>query len=84
MENMQALSLTSKYENSWIGEPWPSYPSIQPLVQTYYPTYYGYWNNESSIEKAFKIIQKLMVRNLVKVETVKDFIELVNEVASVV
>jgi hypothetical protein len=78
------VTLSSNLQSCYIGDPWPLYPSIQPLVQTYYPTYYGYWNNESNIEKAFLIVQKLMNKKIVNPLKIKDFIELVNEIASVI
>jgi len=57
-------------------EPW------YPIVEKYYPTYYTYWQ-DSKIEKAFKIVQVLLDKKTIKVEKVKDFIELVNEISKV-
>ena len=54
-----------------------------PLIQQYYPVYVPYWQ-EPKIEKAFKIVQILLEKNIVKVESVKDFIELVNKISEVI
>jgi hypothetical protein len=52
------------------------------LSMTYYPTYHSYWTPNKT-EQAFKLVQKLMEKNLVKVKTVKDFLELTNEIISI-
>lgn len=56
---------------------------------TYTPNYEVYdprpcWQNTSKIEQAFKIVQKLMEAKTIKVDTVKAFIELVNEIAGII
>ena len=47
-------------------------------------TYYGYWENKNKIEQSFKIIQKLIELKHIKVEKVKDFIELVNSISKLI
>ena len=75
----------SVFLNSSFNGIYPDYShSIQPVVQTYYPFYYQFWANESNIEKAFNIAQKLIDKKLVTIVKVKDFVELVNEIASVI
>lgn len=39
---------------------------------------------ESKFDKAFKIVQKLMEKDMVKVDKVKDFVKLVGEIAELV
>ena len=47
----------------------------------YYPAYYTSWiSTPNRFEQAFKIASKLISSKRVKVEKVKDFIELVNEI----
>lgn len=83
MENSSNWSLNTPL-NYPTGDFWPYYPNIYPLVQTYYPMYYSYWSNESNIEKAFRITQKLIEKKIVNPIKIKDFIELVNEIASII
>ena len=52
------------------------------LVQTYYPTYYSYWQPNKT-EQAFRLVQKLLQKKLVKLSTIKDFIELTNEIVAI-
>jgi len=53
-----------------------------PYVERWYPVYYTYWTREpSKVEQAFKIVQKLMEKKIIKRLTLKKFIELVNEIA---
>jgi hypothetical protein len=56
-----------------------------PYVERWYPTtYYTYWVKEDSkIEQAFKIVQKLMNKKIIEKITLKKFIELVNEIAKI-
>ena len=57
--------------------PWP----YQPIIEHYYPSCIGHWSSEDTISRAFKIVQKLIDKKVVKAETIKDFIELVNLIA---
>ena len=61
---------------------------------TIYP-WYGYWNNyysypvyiteKSKFEQSFKIVSKLMEKKIIKQTlSVKEFIELVNDIAGVI
>lgn len=52
------------------------------LVQTYYQPYYSYWTPNKT-EQAFRLVQKLLEKKLVKLNTIKDFIELTNEIVSI-
>lgn len=64
----------------WAGDwynPWP----YQPIIEHYYPSCIGHWSSEDTISKAFKIVQKLIDKKVVKVAKIKDFIELVNLIA---
>lgn len=56
----------------WHEHWYPSYP-------TYYPTYITYSNK---FEQAFKIVSKLFEKKIIEKLTVKQFIELVNEIAT--
>lgn len=69
-----------------IGDYFPNCPNWYPqIIKEYYPAYYGtYVDNKSNIEKAFKIVQKLIDKKLVKVEKVKNFVELVNDIAEII
>lgn len=56
----------------------------QPLCNTvyhYYPSYQQFWNQPSKIEQAFKVVQKLIAKDLLELKTVKQFIEAVSEIA---
>lgn len=54
-----------------------------PLVEQYYCTNLTPWSS-GSIEKAFKLVQKLLEKKLIKEpKTVKDFIELVNTLSEI-
>lgn len=56
-----------------------------PYVEKYYPTYSYHWCNHSDrIETAFKIINSLMEKKLIKLYSIKQFIEVVNEVSKLV
>lgn len=49
-----------------------------------YP-YSVFWGTiDSRVERAFKIVQELMKKDIIKVKTVKDFVELVNEIAEII
>jgi prepilin-type N-terminal cleavage/methylation domain-containing protein len=56
--------------------------------QHYYPIYYpiyNYCDNRSKVEQAFKIVGKLLEKDLIKKElTVKEFIKLVNDIAEII
>lgn len=54
----------------------------QEWSPTYIGTYlYPHQSQPNKIEQAFKICQKLLEKNLVKIENVKEFIELVNTIS---
>lgn len=54
-----------------------------PLVEQYYYNNLNPWSS-GSIEKAFKLVQKLLEKKLIKEpKTVKDFIELVNTLSEI-
>jgi len=57
----------------------------QPVVEQYCKyTCWPYWStNQSKIEQAFKIVQKLIDKKLIKLATVKSFIEVVNNISEV-
>ena len=74
--------------NSVTLAPYPSYPWFQPyvpIVEHYYPVYQQYWlsPDKSKLEQSFKIVQKLIEKKLVKIDKVKEFIELVNDIVEV-
>jgi hypothetical protein len=57
----------------------------KPLIREYYYSYYPYWQNEDKISKAFKLAQKLIEKKFIKEPLkVKDFIELINELAEII
>jgi len=56
---------------------------ILPLVETHYYTFYRFWTDRDKLDIALKIVQKLTQDNdYGKIETVKDFILLVNAIIS--
>lgn len=67
---------TSDSINNWVNVPY-----IYPYVKEYYPVYLSYWDNKNKIEQAFKIVQILMKKDFIKIDKVKNFIEVVNEIA---
>lgn len=57
-----------------------------PLAQTYYHYYPQtclHWNEPNKFEQAFKIINKLIERKLLEIKTVKQFIETLGDIQSV-
>ena len=69
-----------------IGNCWISYPQWYPFfereIHHHYPSV-CIQTEKSKVEQAFKILGKLMEKKIIKQVTVKEFIELVNEIASV-
>lgn len=59
---------------------WPDFQPYYPTIKEYYPIYLG-WQNENKIEKAFKIVNILLKEKIIKLDKVKDFVELVNVIA---
>lgn len=58
------------------------YQNYVPAIFQPYQYMYGYWrDNTSNIEKAFKTVKVLLDKKLVKVPTVKDFIDLVTDIS---
>lgn len=56
----------------------------RPFVEKYYPLYSPVWNEEKNkTEQAFKIAEKLIHTQKAYAKTVKDFIELVNDIIAV-
>ena len=60
-----------------------TYQNVYPYVEKFYPqqytTYWNTWKEDSKLEKAFRLAQKLMEKKFIKEpKTVKEFIELVN------
>ena len=74
-----AFQATNACNNMW-GQ---NLSCIQPLIQTYYPNYLSYYTSNKT-EQAFKLVQKLLEKKLVKLTTIKDFIELTNEIISII
>ena len=62
---------------------------LYDYCNSYYHYYPSQWYSErvvlkeSTFDKAFKIVQKLMDKDLVKCDKVKDFVKLVSEVAEI-
>ncbi len=59
---------------------WEQFEHFYPYFKEYSPVYLG-WQNENKTEKAFKIVNILLKQKIIKVDKVKDFVELVNTVA---
>ncbi|MHA1343580.1 MAG: hypothetical protein ACTSQG_06320 [Promethearchaeota archaeon] len=57
------------------------YPIIERWYPVVYPTYDILVEKKSKIEQAFKLVQKLIKKKIIKTLTLKQFIELVNEIA---
>ena len=62
------------------GTMWYDPKWYQPVLREYYPVYTSYWQ-DNKIEKAFKIMKVLVDKKLIEPKTVKEFIELVNDIA---
>jgi hypothetical protein len=71
-----------------VGMTWPTYTEYYPYHEHYYPAYYPCYSfapEKSKIEQAFKIVGKLMEKNLIKKDlNVKDFIKLVNDISEII
>ena len=59
---------------------WHEFQPYYPAIKEYYPIYLG-WQNENKTEKAFKIVNILIKQKIIKLNKVKDFVELVNDIA---
>ena len=59
------------------------YPWYDNHYHYYYPSV-SYITEKSKVEQAFKILGKLLAKKIIKTITAKQFIELVNEIASVI
>ena len=69
-----------------VGNCFITYPYYYPLYEEHYHSYYpsvSYVTEKSKVEQAFKILGKLLEKKIVKVITIGQFIELVNEIASI-
>ena len=79
--NTQMLNLNSPLELGLYSN--ACLESIQPMLNTVYYHYPSWsWQNQpSKIEQSFKIVGKLIQKKIIKLETVNDFVETVNEVA---
>lgn len=77
------MSLNQPYgSNSLLGE----WTTCAPLLNTFYhhyPQTYWHWNEPNKFEQAFKILQKLIDKKMIEVDTVKKFIETLGEIQSV-
>ena len=70
-------------EGTGAGTTYTGYEWCYPYVEWWYPVYYSCWTKEpNKIEQAFKLVQKLMEKKIIKQLTLKKFIELVNEIAN--
>lgn len=82
--NFEALYPTGDFPNLDL---YPSvWPNIQPLVKEYYyqyPIYLSSIDNSSKLEKSFKLAQVLIDKKLVKSDTIKDFIDLINIIVGI-
>ncbi len=94
MNEPRPIDLTSSYQNIYIGDPLPSQlPDYEfqrawnyyyPVVEKYYvPIYKTFIDEPNKVETAFKIAQKLEEKKMVTIKTVKDFIDLVNEIVKI-
>jgi len=84
-------SLESNFDNSIMTNDSTSYydnalyEPYRETVRQYYPVYYPMWETKnSSLEQAFKILQVLIEKKLIKITTVKQFIETVNEISGII
>ena len=94
MDKMNSqLSLDSSYQRDlfYIGDPLPqstdrcdfgrTWDYYSPIIERHYiPIHTVYTHEPSKVEKAFNVAKRLEECKLVTVKTVKDFIELVNEI----
>jgi len=65
------------------GDYW--YPNYWDTHNHYYTTYIPTYTppEKSKLEQAFKIMQKLMEKKIVKTQSLKTFIEMVNSIAEI-
>ena len=59
---------------------WNDFQPYYPYIKEYYPVYLG-WQNENKTEKAFNIVNILISKKFIKLDKVKDFVRLVNDIA---
>jgi len=54
--------------------------------EPYYPNYYSYWwrNEPNKTEQAFKITKVLLDKKLIKLNTIKQFIDLMDKLVKIV
>lgn len=68
---------TANISDNWWWQP----QTYIPLVQTYYPMYYGLWETDKT-GKAMRIIKVLLEKNLMtEPRTIGEFIEIVEKVS---
>ena len=73
------------YGNAGTGDYW-TVPQVHDYYHTYwYPQYYPtIVYEQSKVDKAFKILQKLQEKGVINITKVKTFIELVDEITKVI
>ena len=54
----------------------------QPLVKEYYPVYYSNWITPSKTDTAFKLLRMMIEKKYITIQTVDEFIELVNQISN--
>lgn len=64
-------------------EPYQWYPWWGKEIHYWYPSI-SYTTERSKVEQAFKIVCKLLEKKIIKELNVKQFIELVNEIATII
>lgn len=72
---------TGNINNYFVGDPYSYWQEYHHYHHYNYPLYI---DNKSKIEQAFKIMQKIMERKIVGEIKLQQFIELVNDIATII
>lgn len=87
----EAFNLIATYagdynQNNAVSSPW-YYPNYYyPIIERHYietPMWTYMKEDKSKIEQAFKICKKLIEKKIIKVDKVKDFLDVVDEIVSI-
>ena len=80
-----SIDLATMSGNSLASGEWypdATWHSFIPYIQHCYPVYYPMWiEQKNKIEQAFKVVQLLVDKDLIKKPSVEQFIDLVNEIS---
>ncbi len=81
IENITTGNITL---DSYVGASGTADNSFNYILPMYPYQLYYYNDHEDKTGKAFKIVQKLIEKKLVKSEKIQDFVNLVNEISEII